>query len=126
MSRMSPFRALLRLALPIVAVQVGLMFMGVVDTVMIGHLSARALAAVALGNLYFWACAIFGMGVIMALDPVIAQAIGARDEIAVTRGFQRGLLLAALLTIPTSVAMLFATPVLRALGQQDDVVPLAA
>src|SRR5918992_2736211 len=126
MSRMSPFRALVRLALPIVAVQVGLMFMGVVDTVMIGHLSARALAAVALGNLYFWACAIFGMGVIMALDPVIAQAIGARDEIAVTRGFQRGLLLAALLTIPTSLAMLFATPVLSALGQQNDVVPLAA
>ena len=123
---MNSFRALVRLALPIVAVQVGMMFMGVVDTIMVGHLSARALAAVALGNLYFWACAIFGMGVIMALDPVIAQAVGARDEIAVTRGFQRGLLLAALLTIPTSLAMLFATPVLSALGQQDDVVPLAA
>ena len=123
---MSSFRALLRLALPIVAVQVGLMFMGVVDTIMVGHLSARALAAVALGNLYFWACAIFGMGVLMALDPVIAQAVGARDEIAVTRGFQRGLLLAVVLTIPTSIAMLFAAPVLRALGQQDDVVPLAA
>ncbi|MGQ0714414.1 MAG: MATE family efflux transporter [Gemmatimonadaceae bacterium] len=123
---MSPFRALLRLALPIVAVQVGLMFMGVIDTIMVGHVSARALAAVALGNLYFWACAIFGMGVLMALDPVIAQAVGARDEIAVTRGFQRGLLLAVALTIPTSIAMLFAAPVLRALGQQDDVVPLAA
>ena len=41
-------RALLRLALPIVAVQVGLMLMGVVDTVMVGHLSAQALAAVAI------------------------------------------------------------------------------
>lgn len=123
---MSSFRALIRLALPIVAVQVGMMFMGVVDTIMIGHLSARGLAAVALGNLYFWACSIFGMGVIMALDPVIAQAIGARDEIAVTRGFQRGLLLGALLTIPTSLVMLFASPALRALGQQDDIVPLAA
>ena len=123
---MSSFRALLRLALPIVAVQVGMMFMGVVDTIMVGHLSARALAAVALGNLYFWACAIFGMGVIMALDPVIAQAIGARDEVAVTRGFQRGLLLAAVLTIPTSVAMMFVTPVLASLGQQEDLVPLAA
>ena len=123
---MSSFRALIRLALPIVAVQVGMMFMGVVDTIMIGHLSARGLAAVALGNLYFWGASIFGMGVIMALDPLIAQAIGARDEIAVTRGFQRGLLLAALLTIPTSIVMLFATPALRALGQQDDIVPLAA
>ena len=122
---MNSFVALLRLALPIVVVQVGIMFMGVIDTIMVGHLSARALAAVALGNLYFWACGIFGMGVIMALDPVIAQAVGARDEVAVARGFQRGFLLALLLTIPVSVACLFVDPVLRALGQADDVVPLA-
>ena len=118
-------RALLRLAIPIVAVQVGTMLMGVVDTIMVGHLSARALAAVALGNLYFWGCAIFGMGVIMALDPVIAQAVGARDEVAVTRGFQRGLLLAVLLTVPTSIALLFVAPVLGALHQSEEVVPLA-
>jgi MATE family, multidrug efflux pump len=99
--------------------------MGVIDTIMVGHVSARALAAVALGNLYFWACGIFGMGVIMALDPVIAQAVGARDDVAVARGFQRGLLLAVLLTIPISVALLFAEPVLRGLGQAEDVIPLA-
>ena len=97
---MQSFIALLRLALPIVVVQVGIMFMGVIDTIMVGHVSARALAAVALGNLYFWACGIFGMGVIMALDPVIAQAVGAKDEVAVARGFQRGFLLAVLLTLP--------------------------
>ena len=122
---MRSFIALLRLALPIVVVQVGIMFMGVIDTIMVGHLSARALAAVALGNLFFWACGIFGMGVIMALDPVIAQAVGAQDDVAVARGFQRGFLLAVLLTIPISVALLFAEPGLRALGQADDVIPLA-
>ena len=122
---MHSFIALLRLALPIVVVQVGIMLMGVIDTIMVGHLSARALAAVALGNLYFWACGIFGMGVIMALDPVIAQAVGAKDQVAVARGFQRGFLLAVLLTLPISVALLFAGPVLRALGQADDVIPLA-
>lgn len=122
---MSAFSALLRLALPIVVVQVGIMFMGVVDTIMVGHLSARALAAVALGNLYFWACSIFGMGVIMALDPVIAQAVGARDGVAVARGFQRGFLLAVLLTVPISAVLLVVDPVLRAVGQESDVVPLA-
>ena len=44
-------RALLALAVPVVFVQLGMMLMGVVDTVMVGHLSAQALAAVALGNL---------------------------------------------------------------------------
>ena len=42
-----------RLAVPVVLAQVGLMLMGVVDTLMVGHVSADALAAVALGNLYF-------------------------------------------------------------------------
>src|SRR5687767_3987810 len=118
---MPAFVALLRLALPIVVVQPGIMFMGGIDTIMVGHLSARASAGVALGNVYFWTCGIFGMGVIMALDPVIAQAVGANDGIAVARGFQRGFLLALVLTIPISVALLFAEPVLRALGQADDV-----
>ena len=33
------FRALLRLAAPLVSIQVGTMLMGVVDTVMVGHVS---------------------------------------------------------------------------------------
>jgi hypothetical protein len=38
--------ALLRLAIPVVVVQVGIMFMGTVDTLMVGRLSPTALAAV--------------------------------------------------------------------------------
>ena len=42
--------ALLRPATPLVLIQVGAMLMGVVDTTMVGRVSAEALAAVALGN----------------------------------------------------------------------------
>jgi MATE family multidrug resistance protein len=60
--------AMVRLALPIVVVQLGQMLMGVVDTVMVGHVSAEAIAAVALGNLYFFGAAIFvGLPVSAAL-----------------------------------------------------------
>ncbi|MBA2627754.1 MAG: MATE family efflux transporter, partial [Gemmatimonadales bacterium] len=73
MRRLLPSRAaaaeLLRLALPVVVVQVGLMAMGVVDSIMVGRLSAEALAGVALGNVYFFACAVFGAGLLAALDP---------------------------------------------------------
>ncbi len=48
---------MVRLALPMVAVQLGQMLMGVVDTVMVGRVSAEAIAAIALGNLYFWGAA---------------------------------------------------------------------
>lgn len=118
-------RALLRLALPVVVVQVGVMAMGVVDTIMVGHLSATALAAVALGNLYFFGCAILGMGALMGLDPVVAQALGAGDHPAVARGVQRGLVLAVLLSVPAALLLLGAEGALRVMGQPAEVVPLA-
>jgi MATE family multidrug resistance protein len=119
-------RAMVRLALPVVVVQVGLMLMGVVDTVMVGRVSAASLAAVALGNLYFFGIAIFGQGVLMALDPIVAQAVGARDEPAIARGVQRGLLIAVVLTVVSSLLLWPGEPVLRALRQPAEVVPLAA
>ena len=118
-------RALGRLALPIVIVQVGLMFMGVVDTIMVGHVSAAGLGAVALGNLYFFAAAIFGMGVLLALDPVIAQAVGAHDDVAIARAVQRGFVLSLALTVFASLVLPTVGPVLQALRQPGDVVPLA-
>lgn len=120
------FDELVRLAVPVVVVQVGLMFMGVVDTLMVGRLSAADLAAVSLGNLYFFLFVVFGMGVLLSLDPVVSQAVGAEDDEAVARGIQRGLILAVGLSILTIAGLLPAHPVLTALRQPDDVVPLAA
>jgi MATE family multidrug resistance protein len=122
----SETRPVLRLAIPVATVQVGLMLMGVVDTMMVGHLSARALAAVALGNLYFFGCVAFGMGTLMALDPVVAQAVGARDDTAVTRALQRGLALALVLSVVVGLAMLPAARVLTALGQPRELIDDAA
>jgi MATE family multidrug resistance protein len=117
---------LLRLAVPVATVQVGLMTMGVVDTVMVGRVSAAALAAVALGNLYFICIAVLGMGVLMALDPVIAQGVGARDDVAVARGFQRGLVVATGVSVVTAALLLPAAPLLTLLHQPAPVVPVAA
>jgi MATE family, multidrug efflux pump len=102
------------------------MTMGVVDTIMVGHISARALAAVALGNLYFYALAVFAMGTLMVLDPVVAQAVGAREEVAVARGVQRGVLLAALLTAPVAAFLTIAAPIFRLAHQPAEIIPLAA
>jgi MATE family multidrug resistance protein len=115
-----------RLAVPVATVQVGLMFMGVVDMLMVGRVSATAIAAVAMGNLYFYAASIGGVGVLMALDPIVAQAVGAEDEPAIARAVQRGLMLAAALAVLSMAALSAAGPVLRAFNQPADVVPLAA
>lgn len=117
--------ALARLALPVAAVQVGMLLMGAVDTVMVGRVSAVDLAAVALGNLYFFGACVFGMGVLFALDPVVAQAVGADDPVAVARGVQRGVVLAAVLTAGACLLLLPAGPVLAFLRQPPEVVPVA-
>ena len=120
---MSAFRATLKLALPVVVVQLGMMLMGVVDTLMIGRVSPDALAAVALGNLYFFNCIVIPMGTLMALDPLVAQGVGARDELAVSRAVQRGLLLSLILGVFATLAMLTAGPFLRAFRQPVQVIP---
>jgi MATE family multidrug resistance protein len=119
----SELRATIGLALPLVLVQVGMMFMGVVDTVMVGHVSANVLAAVALGNLYFFNAIVLANGTLMALDPVIAQAVGARDMDAVSRAMQRGLLLAVGLSVVTTLLVLPAHAVLLITRQQPQIIP---
>jgi MATE family multidrug resistance protein len=115
-----------RLAMPIVVVQVGMMLMGVVDSAMVGRYSAEGLAAVALGNLYWFGVVSIAQGTLMALDPLVAQAVGANDRPAIARALQRGLLLAALLAVPTALALVPGEALLTALGQPGEVVPLAA
>jgi multidrug resistance protein, MATE family len=119
-------RALVRLAIPIATVQVGIMLMGVVDTIVVGHVSARELAAAGLGNLYVFGLVVFGMGTLWGLDPIVSQALGARDHDAAALGIQRGFALAAMLGVVTTVLCLPAEPVFRLLRQPADVVPRAA
>jgi MATE family multidrug resistance protein len=107
----------------VVLVQLGLMFMGVVDTVMVGHVSATVLAAVALGNLYFFNAIVLGNGTLMALDPIVAQAVGANDGEAVTRAVQRGLLLAVGLSVVTALLVLPARSLLLVTRQQPVIIP---
>jgi MATE family multidrug resistance protein len=119
-------RSLLRLAIPMVTVQIGLMLMGVVDTIVVGHVSARELAAASLGNLYVFGLAVFGIGTLWSLDPVVSQAMGAGDREAAARGIQRGVVLAATMGVAMTILCLPAPWVFRLLGQPADVVPRAA
>ncbi|MEP7327219.1 MAG: MATE family efflux transporter, partial [Gemmatimonadota bacterium] len=119
------FQQLLRLAMPMVLIQVGMMSMGVVDTLIVGHLSAQALAAVALGNIYYFGWAILTVGILMVLDPIVSQAVGAGDQGAIARGIQRGIVLAVLLSIPLCLLMLPAPLLLHATGQPTEVIPFA-
>jgi len=116
----------MRLALPVVVVQVGMMLIGVVDTMVVGRLSSEALAAVALGHVMLMAVYSFGIGLLLALDPLVAQAVGAGDEVAVRRSVQRGMILAVALMVPTTLILMPVETALTILRQPPETVPLAA
>jgi MATE family multidrug resistance protein len=124
--RWHDLRALIGLAVPVVTVQLGFMTMGLVDTIMVGHLSSQALAAVALGNIFVFSTCSLGMGVLLALDPLVAQAVGSNDRHAISMSVQRGLIVAFLLSIPTSLVLLPGESLFDLLGQPDSVVPISS
>ena len=69
--------ATLGLAWPVIVAELGWMFMGVVDTFMVGRLAPDAIGAVGLGSIFFFSVAVFGMGVLLGLDTFVSQAFGA-------------------------------------------------
>lgn len=119
-------RASARLALPVAGVQLGFMLMGTVDTAMLGHFSAEALAAGAIGNVLSYTLLLLASGTLAALDPLMTQAHGAGDWPAMNGHLQRGLVLAAALTVPVSLGMLDISPLLKLLGEPPGVAVSAA
>ena len=110
-------RRLAVLAAPIIVTQVGTMMMGVVDTIMVGGIGKDALAAAALGNVWTMGTLVVGMGVALGIDPLLTQAHGAGDGRAVGLIVQRGLVVAALATVPTVMLWFWTEQALLLAGQ---------
>src|SRR6266481_4949458 len=66
----------LKLAVPVMLRQLGHVMMGVVDSLMVGHVGAIPLAASSLGNVAFNVILLFGIGVSYAITPLVASAHG--------------------------------------------------
>ena len=96
---MHELRKLLRLAAPIAITQAGYALMGLVDTAVVGRLGAAPLGAVGLANGLFLGVAVLGLGVMLGLDPLFAQALGARDEARARELIWQGLWLSGLVTL---------------------------
>ena len=93
-------RPTLRLALPLVLAEIGWMTMGIVDTVMVGHLpdSANAIGAVSISSGIFNVLAFFGGGLLIGLDTLVAQAFGAGKREDCHRSLVNGIYLSIVMT----------------------------
>ncbi|MGD0912785.1 MAG: MATE family efflux transporter [Terracidiphilus sp.] len=87
-------RTLVALAIPVVLSELGWTAMGMVDTIMVGRLGPAAIGAVALGNVVCYTPSLFGIGLLLGLDTVVAQAYGRRDHDECHRWLAQGVYLA--------------------------------
>ncbi|MEZ4435489.1 MAG: MATE family efflux transporter [bacterium] len=109
-------RATLRLAAPLALAFATLQLLTLTDTAVAGHLGASALAAVGLGHSMYYIASTFPAGVMLALDPLVAQAIGAGRPEETRRHLASARRLALWLTLPATLAALALTAAALALG----------
>ncbi len=88
------------LAIPVVLSELGWVAQGVVDTIMVGKLGPAAIGAVALGNAVYYTPSLFGIGLVLGLDTLVAQAYGRRDHEECHRWLAQGVYLACIVTPP--------------------------
>ena len=93
-------RGLLAHALPILIAQLSSIGMMVVDTAVLGHVSAADLAAVAIGGGIQISVVFALVGILQAVAPVVAQLHGAKRDGEVAGVLQQGFWLALLLSLP--------------------------
>lgn len=115
------FKETIRLALPVMIGQVGHMMMGVVDSVMVGQVGAAPLAAAAIGHGLFVLILIFGIGVSMAISPLVAMFVGSGMQERTGTIFRHGFLVNTILGIMLSIGGYYFAHILYYLDQPDEV-----
>lgn len=116
--------ALVAIALPMAGVGLVNMGMSITDTVMIGWLGPVELAAGAVVSDLYSIVFYMTSGVLLALGPMIAEAIGAGRDADVRRTARQGLVAAAIVAAPASLAVLNTDLVLRAFGVAEEIIRL--
>jgi MATE family multidrug resistance protein len=120
----SELKPMLALAAPVVLAELGWVTMGIVDTLMVGRLGAHAIGAVGLASMLFFAVAVFAMGLLLGLDPLVAQAFGAGRLDECHRWLVDGVWLGMAIAVPMLALVYLLRATLDVWGFPADVVAL--
>jgi len=110
-----------QLAYPVIIGQLGIIMMGVVDSLMVGKLGAAPLAASALGGSSAFIVLIIGIGVSYAVTPLVAIAVGAGRFEDCGIYFRQSLLVNSILSIIIAVIIYFAADLIKYFDQPVEV-----
>jgi MATE family multidrug resistance protein len=115
--------AILTLGLPLLVNNLALAGMSVADTVMGGRLGGQALAAIAVGVSYYQIFMISGLGIMMALSPLVAHAYGSGDDAGVGDYARHGAVIGGVLTLVLVAGLVAVGPVLALIGTAPAIIP---
>ncbi len=118
-------RATFMLAWPLVIAQLAQNALHMTDVILLGWLGPTHLAAGSLGTTFFMPFLLFGVGVVGAVAPLVAQARGARNIKAVRRIVRQGFWVALLLSTLLLPFVLQIKPIYQWLGQDPTVTDMA-
>ncbi len=110
-------RALLALAVPLAVVSLSEIAMGLTDTILLGGVGERAVAAGGLSGTLFFTTGASLQGALMAAGVLTAQARGAGDQRRAASLYGTALLFGLVLSIPAFTLFSLIEPLLRLLGE---------
>ena len=119
------FHRNINLSYPVIIGLLGHTLVQFVDNVMVGQLGTAELAAVSLGNSFFFIAMSIGIGFSTAITPLIAETDGMKNVTLGKNIFIHGLILCVFLGIILSCAVIFCNPLLFRMGQPKEVALLA-
>lgn len=113
------------LAWPVILGHVGHMVISQADTIMIGKLGKIDLAAATLSNSIFFLPFVIGIGIAMAISPLVAQAIGAKRETELKLLLSQGFWVSMWSGIAFIGVTFLTAELLPYLNQDPAIIPLA-
>lgn len=115
------FSELTRLSLPIVLQRLGIMTMGLVDTMMVGRFSAQELAYQSIGNVPVSTMIVVSIGLMMGTMVLTSNAFGAKDFKKCGRIWRRSVPYGLVIGMIGFAICMMGEPLLLALGQEADI-----
>lgn len=113
------------IALPAVLSQLAQMAMGVIDTVMAGHYSGEALAAIAVGSALLHPVLVFFLGLFLALNPTVAHLNGEEKYVKIGAFFRLSIVLAILFSPIAVYSLILSTSLFGMIGVDSGVAEIA-
>ena len=118
----SELEIIARLALPIALAQFGLTLLGLVDVAVLGRVSAAELGGGAIGRSIGFAGIGLCLGVASALEPLAAQALGAKEPETAWRAFVATTIACVILWVPCAILTIASTWLLEPIGVAHELV----